>query len=66
LGGIGAADNISIFIGLDDDAEDAGSMSTAEDKLTITFKVFPTPNKEKVFSHSGGDWSVMIHYTLMK
>lgn len=66
LGGLGVGEPISLFIGIDDDAEDAGSISTAEDKLTLTFKVFPTRDKERNFGFSSSDWSVIVHYTLQK
>ncbi len=64
LGGLGSAEVVSLFIGLDDDAEDAGNESKSEDQLHLKFKVFPTGGKEKLYDHQEGDWSIVVHYTL--
>lgn len=65
IGGLDSADQIVLFVGLDDDAEDAGG-AQAEDQLNIPFKVFPTFDKEKIYDYVAGDWSLRIHYTLTK
>lgn len=65
LGGLSLGEEIILFFGLDDDAEDAGG-DKAEDKLEIKFKVFPTVDKEKIYDFAAGDWSTRIHYTLKK
>lgn len=61
LSGLKSAEIASLFIGLDDDAEDAGNESKSEDKLDVKFKVFPTGGKEKLYSYSTGDWSIVVH-----
>ena len=66
VGGLKSGEMMSLFIGLDDDAEDAGNESKSEDKLYLKFKVFPSNGKEKLFAHQEGDWSIVIHYTLSK
>lgn len=65
LGGLSAAEKVALFVGLDNDAEDAGSES-ASDKITVSFKVFPSGSKEKVYDFSDGNWSIRITYTLTK
>jgi len=64
LGGLSSGEEVVLFLGLDDDAEDAGG-DKAEDKHEVTFKVF-TSSKEKVYDYASGDWSMRIHYTLAK
>ena len=66
LSGLNSGEMMSLFIGLDDDAEDAGNESKSEDKLYVKFKVFGTGDKEKLYSYSSGDWSIVVHYTLKK
>lgn len=65
LGGLSVAEKVALFVGLDNDAEDAGAES-ASDKITVPFKVFPTRAKEKVYDYSDGNWSMRITYTLSK
>jgi hypothetical protein len=65
LDGLSAGEKVVLFVGVDDDAEDAGN-TTAEDKLEIPFKVFPSKSKEKVYSFKNNDWSLRVHYTLTK
>ena len=66
LSGLHSGELISLFIGSDDDAEDAGNESKSEDKLYVKFKVFGSGGKEKLYSYSTGDWSILIHYSLSK
>ena len=66
LSGLEAGEQVELFIGLDDDAEDAGS-SDAEDQFRPAFKVFPSGTAEKtVHLENGNDWNVFVHYTLKK
>ena len=65
LGGLDSGEPVTLFVGIDDDGEDAGG-DNAEDKLEIEFKVFSTRSKERVYDYAQDDWSLRIHYTLEK
>jgi hypothetical protein len=58
---------VMVFLGLDDDAEDAGNDNTAEDKLFIRFIPLETGMKTtRTFSYVKGKWHVLIHYQFMQ
>jgi hypothetical protein len=65
LGGLRPGEAVVMSIGMDESRAKAGK-DNAEYKFEFTFKVFPTRNKEKIYSCTQEAWSFKIHYRLTK